>query len=57
MVQTRVVLPRPVVPEGDITGPTCRGLVFPEGTLHAQVPNEATDGLAPSLSGSLLAAV
>ena len=27
-VRTRIVIPRPGVPDGDITGPTCRGLVF-----------------------------
>ena len=32
-VRTRVVLPRPGVPEGDNTGPKCRGLVLPEGDI------------------------
>ena len=32
-IRTRVVLPRSGVPEGDATGPTCRGLVFPEGDI------------------------
>ena len=32
-VRTRVVLPRPGVPEGDTTSPKSRGLVFPEGDI------------------------
>ena len=27
------MIPRPGVPDGDITGPTCRGLVFPDGDI------------------------
>ena len=37
-----------VFPEGDITGPCGRGLVFRTGTLQAQIPSTASDGLAPS---------
>ena len=32
-VRTRIVIPRPVVPNGDITGPSGRGLVFPDGDI------------------------
>ena len=40
-----------VLPQGDTTGPKSRGLVFPEGDIaDPQMSNEATDGLAPSVS-------
>ena len=40
-----------VLPEGNTTGPIDRGLVFPcsrTGTLQAQIPSTASDGLASS---------
>ena len=49
-VRTRILLPRPGVPQGDTTGSKSRGLVFPEGDIaDPQMSNEATDGLAPSV--------
>ena len=35
-------------PDGDITGQNGRGLVFRTGTLQAQIPSTASDGLASS---------
>ena len=45
----RTKRPRPGVPNGDITGPNGRTLVFRTGTLQAQIPSTASDGLAPSV--------
>ena len=42
------MIPRPGVPNGDITGPNGRGLVFRAGTLQAQSLSTASDGLTPS---------
>ena len=40
-----------MLPQGDTTGPKRRGLVFPKGDIaDPQMSNEATDGLAPSVS-------
>ena len=41
-------------PDGDITGPNGRGLVFPEGDIKAQIPSTASDELAPSAFGPSL---
>ena len=37
-----------MVPDGDITGPNCRGLVFPDGDITGPESQHGSDGLAPS---------
>ena len=56
-VRIRMVLPRPVLPQEDTTGPTCRGRVFPDGDIAGPHSNTAFDSsLKHSTSGVVLAA-